>query len=312
MRTRRHLSSSDPVSLIGGHRPVLLQEAIEHLAIRPDDIVLDGTLGGAGHAREIVRMLGTKGIFIGIDADHAAINRAQDALQDAVATVHLIEGNFRNAESYLGKHGITHITKALFDLGWSGYQLTAGRGFSFLQDEPLLMTYEESPDEHTLTAEKIVNTWQESSLADIIYGWGEERYSRQIARGIIQARAKERITSSKQLAEIIRSAVPHFYRKGKLHPATKTFQALRITVNDEMGALKQGLTAAFELLSPGGRIAVITFHSIEDREVKRLFLELATSERATRMTKSPIKPSEGELQENPRARSAKLRVLQKL
>lgn len=312
MRTRRHQSSSDPMSLIGGHRPVLLQEAIEHLAIRPDDIVLDGTLGGAGHAREIVHQLGTKGVFIGIDADSAAIERAREALGSAVAQVHLIEGNFRHAESYLGKHGISQITKALFDLGWSGFQLTAGRGFSFLQDEPLLMTYAEHPDEHALTAEKIVNTWQESSLADVIYGWGEERYARQIARGIIQARATEPITTSKQLAEIIRSSVPAFYRRGKLHPATKTFQALRIAVNDEMGALKEGITAAFEMLAPQGKIAVITFHSIEDREVKKLFLQWASEERAIRITKSPIKPSEEEIRKNPRSRSAKLRILQKV
>jgi 16S rRNA (cytosine1402-N4)-methyltransferase len=300
------------MSLIGGHRPVLLQEVIESLAIRPDDIVLDGTLGGAGHAREIVHQLGTKGVFIGIDADAAAIGRAKEALKDAVATVHLVEGNFRNAESYLGKHGIPYITKALFDLGWSGYQLTAGRGFSFLQDEPLLMTYEAEPSEHTLTAEKAVNTWREESLADVIYGWGEERYSRQIARGIIQARAHAKITTSKQLAEIIRSSVPAFYRKGKLHPATKTFQALRIAVNDEMGALKYGLTGAFQKLAPGGRIAVITFHSVEDREVKRLFLEWSQTGNAERITKSPIKPSEAELKANPRSRSAKLRVLQKI
>jgi 16S rRNA (cytosine1402-N4)-methyltransferase len=300
------------MSLIGGHRPVLLHEVIESLSLRPDDIVLDGTLGGAGHAREIVHQLGTKGVFIGIDADAAAIGRAKEALKDAVATVHLVEGNFRNAESYLGKHGITHLTKALFDLGWSGFQLTAGRGFSFLQDEPLLMTYVAEPTEHTLTAERVVNTWKEESLADVIYGWGEERYSRQIARGIVAARAKKPITTSKELAEIVRGSVPPFYRKGRLHPATKTFQALRITVNDEMGALKYGLAAAFQRLAPGGRLAVITFHSVEDREVKRTFLDWAESGNAERITKSPIKPSDAEVKANPRSRSAKLRVIQKL
>lgn len=300
------------MSLIGGHRPVLLQEVIESLAIRPDDIVLDGTLGGAGHAREIVHQLGTKGVFIGIDADAAAIGRAREALKGAVATVHLIEGNFRNAESYFGKLRIPHITKALFDLGWSGFQLTAGRGFSFLQDEPLLMTYVAQPSEHTLTAEKVVNTWKEVSLADVIYGWGEERYSRQIARGIVEARAKKPITTSKQLAEIVRGSVPPFYRKGRLHPATKTFQALRIAVNDEMGALKFGISGAFQRLAPGGRLAVITFHSVEDREVKRMFLEWAKSGNAQRITKSPLKPSDEEVKANPRSRSAKLRVIQKL
>jgi len=300
------------MSLIGGHRPVLLHEVIESLAIRPDDYVLDGTLGGAGHAREIAHRLGTKGVFIGIDADAAAIGRAREALEGAVAIVHLVEGNFKDAESYCGKLRITHLTKAFFDLGWSGYQLTAGRGFSFLQDEPLLMTYVAEPTEHTLTAEKVVNTWKEESLADIIYGWGEERYSRQIAKGIVAARAKKPITTSKELAEIVRGSVPPFYRKGRLHPATKTFQALRITVNDEMGALKEGLTGAFRKLAPGGRMAVITFHSVEDREVKRLFLEWAKSGQAERITKSPIKPGEEEVKANPRSRSAKLRVIQKL
>lgn len=300
------------MSLIGGHRPVLLHEVIESLQIRPDDIVLDGTLGGAGHAKEIVHKLGTKGVFIGIDADAAAITRAKEALQDSVAQVNLVEGNFRDAGRHLDNLGIPHLTKALFDLGWSGYQLTAGRGFSFLQDEPLLMTYEEDPSEHALTAKLIVNTWKEESLADVIYGWGEERYARQIARGIVTARTTKEITTSKELASIIRESVPAFYRRGKLHPATKTFQALRIAVNDEMGAIKYGLSSAFQKLAPGGRMAVITFHSVEDREVKRMFLGWSENGNALRITKSPLKPSAEELKANPRARSAKLRVLQKI
>lgn len=300
------------MSLIGGHRPVLSDEVIETLAIRPDDIVVDGTLGGAGHASLIAHKLGTKGMFIGIDADGAAIQRAHEALKDSVAKIVLIEGNFRDVRSHLGKHGILHITKALFDLGWSGFQLTSGRGFSFLQDEPLLMTYEDSPGPGTLTAETIVNTWKPESIADVLFGWGEERYSRQIARGIVEARKEGPIRTSRQLAEIIRSGVPGFYRSGRIHPATKTFQALRIAVNDEMGALKQGLSAAFQLLSPGGRLAVITFHSVEDREVKRLMLDWSKTGNAERITKSPQKPSEAEVRANPRSRSAKLRVVQKL
>jgi len=300
------------MSLIGGHRSVLLHEVIETLAIRPDDIVLDATLGGAGHAKAIAMLLGTKGVFIGIDADAAAIGRAREALKDVVATTLFIQGNFKDVESHLGKHGIPSITKALFDLGWSGFQFTSGRGFSFLQDEPLLMTYEDTPGEHTLTAATIVNTWKEASIADVIYGWGEERYSRQIAKAIVETRGKNPIRTSKQLAEIIRSAVPAFYRNGRLHPATKTFQALRIAVNDEMGALKQGLMGAWQLLAPGGRLAVISFHSIEDREVKRMMLEWAKTGEGERITRSPIRPGEEEAKANPRSRSAKLRVLQKL
>lgn len=298
------------MSLIGGHRTVLLQESLQQLQIRPDDIVVDATLGGAGHAREIVRLLGTKGVFLGIDADADAISRAREALKDGVARIELEHGNFRNLESYLGKHGIPAITKAIFDLGWSGYQLTAGRGFSFLKDEPLLMTYADTPD--ALTARIVVNSWGEESLADVIYGWGEERYSRRIARAIVEARKEKPIETSRELADIVSGAVPPVYRKGKTHPATKTFQAIRIAVNDEMGALKQGLAAAWKHLASGGRLAVITFHSVEDREVKRLILEWAQSGEGERLTKGVVTPSPEELAGNPRSRSGKLRAIRKL
>lgn len=298
------------MSLIGGHRTVLLQESLQLLAIRPDDIVVDATLGGAGHAREIAQLLGTKGTLLGIDADAEAIKRAEEALKGAVARIVLEHGNFREVESYLGKHGIPHITKAIFDLGWSGYQLTAGKGFSFLHDEPLRMTYADG--ENSLTAETVVNAWGESSLADIIYGWGEERYSRQIARAIVVARKDTPITTSSQLAAIIASAVPAVYRKGKLHPATKTFQAIRIAVNDELGALKEGLAAAWRNMLSGGRLAVITFHSIEDREVKRMMMDWSHSGEGERLTKSVVQPSREEIAANPRSRSGKLRVIRKL
>ena len=312
MRTRRQRSSSDPMSLNEGHRPVLLHESLENLAIEPDDVVVDATLGGAGHASEIVKHLDARGIFIGIDADKDAIARAEEALKGAPAKVILIHGNFRDIESHLGKHGIQHITKALFDLGWSSFQLATGRGFSFLKDEPLLMTYSDSVSDNTLTAGMIVNTWKEESIADVIYGWGEERYSRQIARGIVDARAKKPITTSFELAEIIKNAVPSMYRRGRIHPATKTFQALRIAVNDEMGSLVQGLSSVWQLLKSDGRLACISFHSVEDREVKRFMLEKAQQGEGERITKSPIRPSRDEALANPRSRSAKLRVIRKL
>ncbi len=296
---------------VSGHKPVLLQEVLHALTIHADDIVLDATLGGAGHAREMVKLLGSKGVLIGIDADSAAIERAREALQGTASTVRLVEGNFRDVISHTGKHEIPHITKALFDLGWSGYQLVAGRGFSFLKEEPLLMTYAAAPGPETLTAEKIVNTWEESSIADIIFGWGEERFARQIARGIVAARKETRIATSRELAEIVRASVPAFYRKGRLHPATKTFQALRIAVNDEMGALKEGLRGAWQLLVSRGRLAVITFHSVEDREVKRLMKEWVNEGSGQSLTKSPIRPAREEVLANPRARSAKLRVIEK-
>ena len=356
MRTRRQRSSSDPVPR-SGHRSVLLHESLESLAIEPNDIVVDATLGGAGHAKEIVKRLGANGIFVGIDADRDAIERAEVALKSSLAqvislrsqtaqsaegvgephsvlrggeqrapralrtdgsqkktgpTVFLVHGNFRDIESHLGKHGIQHITKALFDLGWSGFQLAAGRGFSFTEDGPLYMTYADAITPKTLTAERIVNTWGEESIADVIYGWGEERYSRQIARGIVEARQKKPIQSPRELAEIIAYSVPAFYRRGRIHPATKTFQALRIAVNDEMGALKQGLASVWKMLQPNGRLAVISFHSVEDRDVKRFMLEKAQTGEAERMTKSPIRPSREEVLANPRSRSAKLRVIRKL
>ena len=296
-----------------GHRTVLLHEAIEQLGIKSGDIVVDATLGGAGHATAIAESLGKGGALIGMDLDQEAIERAKIALEKfSKPKIHLATANFRNLSSELAKLGVTKIDKALFDLGWSGYQLEAGRGFSFLKDEPLLMTYSANPSESTLTAAMIVNEWAEESIADIIFGWGEERYSRRIAKRIIESRAKSPIRTSLQLAEIIRGAVPPAYRHGRIHPATRTFQALRIAVNDELGALKEGLAGAWANLSQGGRIAVITFHSIEDREVKRLFVKWEKMGEGKRITRSPIRPSAEEIKVNPRSRSAKLRVVEKI
>lgn len=312
MRTRRPQTSSDQVpSEMTGHTTVLLHEAIEGLEIKPDETVVDATLGGAGHTRAIAAMLGAHGTIIGFDLDHDAIARAQTILGDTQTPFICIEDNFRNIKSALGERGIERIGKALFDLGWSGYQLASGKGFSFLSDEPLLMTYG-APTPGTLTAATIVNGWGESSIADVIYGWGEERYARRIAKAIVERRASKSFEIASDLAEVIKGAVPAAYRRGRIHPATKTFQALRIAVNDELGALTEGIAGAFDLLKSGGRIAVITFHSIEDREVKQLFLRWEREGSAARITRSPIKPSPEELHANPRARSAKLRIIQKI
>ncbi len=280
------------------------------LDIREDDVVLDATLGGAGHTRELARLLGEHGIIVGIDADPDAIARAEDALRDTRADVRLVEGNFRRLGALLPERGVSRITKALFDLGWSSYQLAAGRGFSFRSDEPLLMTYG-TPEKSALTAKIIVNTWEESSLRDIIAGWGEERFARRIARAIVLRRSERPFETSRDLAETVFQAVPAPARHARTHPATRTFQALRIAVNDEIGALEEGLRAAYDLLAPGGRIAVITFHSIEDRVVKLFFAAAEKSGKGRRLTKKPVIPDESELAENPRARSAKLRVFEK-
>lgn len=318
MRTRRSQSSSDPVlssasppELRGKHKPVLLHEAIDSLALHESDVVLDATLGGAGHAHMIAEQLGKTGTLIGFDLDPDAIDRAQGALKDVKPTVHLVCANFRNLAAELDKLGIQKIDKVLFDLGWSSYQLHAGRGFSFLADEPLRMTYSAVSGGDVLSASTIVNEWGEESLADIIFGWGEERYSRRIAKAIVTRRTKTPFKTAADLADVIKSSVPPAYRYGRIHPATRTFQALRIAVNDELGALKEGLLTAWNALRKTGRIAVITFHSIEDRVVKRTFAEWEKSGEGIRISKKPICPGKEEIQKNPRARSAKLRVIQK-
>ena len=303
----------------GRHIPVLLHEAIEFLDIQPTDTVVDATLGGAGHAKEIVARQDARGTFIGFDLDEDAIARAQKALARAEPRVILIESNFRELGRALGARGVRVIDKAFFDLGWSSFQLEAGRGFSFSakggsasggNNDPLVMTYAKKPAPGILDAATIVNAWEESSIADILYGWGEERYSRRIAKAIVARRAVRPILTAGDLAEIVRSAVPR--KSGKIHPATKTFQALRIAVNDELGALEEGLTEAWHVLRPRGRLAVIAFHSLEDRIVKRYFAALQKSGSAERLTKKPVAPAPAELRENPRARSAKLRVIQKV
>ncbi|MDO8552719.1 MAG: 16S rRNA (cytosine(1402)-N(4))-methyltransferase RsmH [bacterium] len=343
MRTRFVISSGNSMSSkqdghrpmlnkkdLTGHRTVLLHEAVDSLCIASSDVVVDATLGGAGHASAIAEKLGKNGVLIGFDLDESAIERARNALKGRPMrstsagqatksldspvdgpTVHLVNANFRNLRAELEKLEVKQIDKALFDLGWSGYQLEAGRGFSFLKDEPLSMSYASAQGKSLLTAATIVNDWAEESIADIIFGWGEEHYSRRIAKRIVEEREKSPIRTSLQLAEIIRSAVPPAYRHGRIHPATRTFQALRIAVNDELGALREGLAVAWQMLAKGGRIAVISFHSIEDREVKTLFMAWEKSGEGKRITKSPIRAGREELLANPRARSAKLRVIEK-
>lgn len=291
-----------------GHRSVLLHEAVDGLNLKKGDVVVDATLGGAGHSLEILKSLDETGTLIGFDADADAIERSKSALGNAKATVHVVHDNFRNFRSGVESVGFETVDKILYDLGWSSYQLSAGRGFSFLTDEPLSMAYSSTQE---LSAETIVNEWSEESIADIIYGWGEERYSRRIAKAIVLARQEKRISTSGELGSLIKSSVPVAYRFGRIHPATKSFQALRIAVNDELGALVDSLKQAWSLLSVGGRIAVISFHSIEDRIVKQQFVGWSESGAGKKITKKPIVPSEAEVKENPRARSAKLRVIEK-
>ncbi|HEX5774822.1 MAG TPA: 16S rRNA (cytosine(1402)-N(4))-methyltransferase RsmH [Candidatus Paceibacterota bacterium] len=291
------------------HESVLLTEAIESLEVEADDVILDATVGGAGHFALLAGKLGEEGTLIGIDADEEAIQRAGATAEGASARVILANDNFRNLGSILDKHGIETIDKALFDLGWSSFQLARGRGFSFRVDEPLLMTYGD-PNEG-VTARDMVNTLEEGALADLIYTLGEERFSRGIAKSIARMREAAPIETTFELVAAIEAGVPAWYAHRRLHPATKTFQALRIAVNDEFGALREGLEAALAHLSEGGRVAVITFHSIEDRIVKGMFRDAAHAGRGTVLTKKPLTPSSEEVARNPRARSAKLRVFER-
>ncbi len=288
-----------------------MQEVLDALAVAPSDVVVDATLGGAGHFAELLARLGADGVIVGFDADAEAVERARTAYaadrRIDRPTTHVVNDNFRNLARTLDRLEIAHVNKFLFDLGWSGYQIASSRGFSFQSDAPLLMNYGEGSE----TAADIVNSASETELADIIFTYGEERFARKIARAIVDARKKKHILTTQQLVSIIESAVPRAYREGKLHPATKTFQALRIAANDELGALKEGLAAALARLAPEGRIAVITFHSLEDRMVKNVFRTAALAGQGSVTTKKPIGPSRAEVVANRRARSAKLRVFER-
>lgn len=289
-----------------------MKEVLEALAVKPSDTVVDATLGGAGHFTSLLSALGEGGTIIGIDADSSAVERGREAYAEdrrpERPTAHLVNDNFRNFARILERLGVGQVDAILFDLGWSGFQISAPRGFSFQNDEPLLMTYGESGE----TAADIVNSSSEEALAEIIFIYGEERFARGIARAIVKARAKGRILTTGALVSAVNAGTPEWYHKQKTHPATKTFQALRIAVNDEIGALREGLSSALNSLAPDGRLAVISFHSIEDRIVKNILRDVANSGLGTLPHKKPIVPTRAEVLANHRARSAKLRVFQRI
>lgn len=295
------------------HIPVLLKETIEGLRLKQGDVVVDGTVNTGGHSKEICFFIGEEGCLVGIDRDSDALAIAKEYLKDVSPEVILIHGNYRNMDTLLAERGILKADNILLDIGLSTRQLfDTRRGFSFTKDEPLLMTFNPYPQEGELTAEEMVNEWDEENLADIIFGYGEERFARKIARAIVRARETEKITSTFALAKIIEDTVPLWYRKKRIHPATKTFQALRITVNDELGALKEGIAKSLALLKKGGRLAIITFHSGEDRIVKKAFRDNTQEGRVVIVTKKPIIPSVIESVSNPKSRSAKLRIVEKV
>ena len=307
-----------------GHVPVLLHECLDALAIKPDGIYVDGTLGRAGHSLEIVKRL-TTGRLIGIDRDETAIAAAQERLADYGDRVTLVHSNFDRIGDILADLHIDGADGMLFDLGVSSPQLDdAQRGFSYMHDAPLDMRMDRTA---ALDARQVVNQWSYEELRRILYDFGEERYAPAIAKGICRAREAAPIETTLQLVDVIKSAMPPQALREKQHPAKRSFQAIRIAVNGELDALPPMLHAGCDHLKPGGRLAVISFHSLEDRIIKKAMQELATgctcppnfpvcvcgkTPKMKLISRKPILPGEAELAENPRARSAKLRVAEKL
>lgn len=295
------------------HVPVLLQETLDGLAILEGGIYVDCTTNRAGHSYEIAKRIGKHGTLICFDLDQSALAEAKKKLEELkdAPTIHFVHSNFRFIKDVLQNLNIEKVNGVLADLGLSSQELdSSGRGFSFRFDEPLQMTFDSNPEEGTTTAYDIVNFWSESTIADVLYGFADETYARRIARRIIEAREAGEITTTHQLVDIIASAVPALYRHRKTHFATKTFQALRMAVNDEIGSINDLIAALPEILATKGRAAIITFHSTEDRIVKQGLRNL--SDTLNPITKKAIIPSDEELEENPRARSAQLRIVEKL
>ncbi|MDE2079564.1 MAG: 16S rRNA (cytosine(1402)-N(4))-methyltransferase RsmH [Patescibacteria group bacterium] len=292
------------------HTPVLLHEVLDGLRLRPGERVLDGTLNGGGHAREILRRLGGRGAFVGVDLDESLLRRTAAELESEFRSPDLrlewVRGNYADAKGILAERGMAQADAALLDLGFSSVQLESGRGFSFLRDEPLLMTYDEGETPLSESLRRLT----EEELVKLIGGWGEERFAGRIARAIRERERKSPIKTTGELRDAVVSAVPPRFRHGRLDPATRTFQALRMYANDEPGNLERFLAGAPEMLAAGGRLAVISFHSLEDRLVKRAFREWE-ARGIGEASKKPVAASRAEIQANPRSRSAKLRLFEK-
>ncbi len=292
------------------HIPVLLTESIDALAIKQDGVYVDGTLGGGGHASKIAQSLSSSGVLIGLDTDTVAIERVGELFRDFPCRTILLHENFRNINSALSSVSIDHIDGVLLDLGWSSFQIAdPNRGLSFMAEGPLDMRLDTVGNE--LTAGEMINEWGEETLADLFYIYGDEKLSRKIARLIVEHRVKNPFTTTTQLADFIKLHIAKG-RHTKIHPATRVFQALRITVNDEYGAINGFLDMILQSMKSGGRIAIISFHSGEDRIIKHRFKEWADQGLGTILTKKPIVPTDTELSQNIRARSAKLRIFQTL
>ena len=306
------------------HETVLLKQSVEGILGDPDGIYVDCTMGGGGHSAAIADRLGSSGCLVGIDQDPAAVQAGRLRLAGAKPTVHVVRGNFREIGAVLDQLGIGQVDGILFDLGVSSHQIDLPqRGFSYMNDGPLDMRMN---PEQSLTAQEIVNTYPEKELARVIFEYGEERWARRIAKFIVEARRNRPLTTTFELVELIAAAIPAAARRQGPHPAKRTFQAIRIEVNGELSILPAALRTAIDRLKPGGKIGVISFHSLEDRIVKNTFAALLghcvcpprapvciCNPRATlRLPGKPIAPSLAEVEANPRSRSAKLRIAEKV
>ena len=305
------------------HKSVLLNETIDGLNIKPDGIYVDGTLGGGGHAYEVCRRLGEKGSIVGIDQDAAAIEAASARLKDFGEKVTIVRSNYCDMKSKLHELGIDKVDGIVLDLGVSSYQLdTAERGFSYREDAPLDMRMD---TRQKMTARDIVNDYTEADLYRVIRDYGEDKFAKNIAKHIVQARAVKPVETTAELSEIIRASIPMEFQKKSGHPAKRTFQAIRIELNRELDVLRDSLDDLIDLLNPGGRLCIITFHSLEDRIVKSAFRKnenpctcppdfpvcvCGKKSKGSIITKKPILPSEEELEYNSRSKSAKLRIFE--
>lgn len=305
------------------HKSVLLNETIDGLNIKPDGIYVDGTLGGGGHAYEVCRRLGEKGSIVGIDQDAAAIEAASARLKDFGEKVTIVRSNYCDMKSKLHELGIDKVDGIVLDLGVSSYQLdTAERGFSYREDAPLDMRMD---TRQKMTARDIVNDYTEADLYRVIRDYGEDKFAKNIAKHIVQARAVKSVETTAELSEIIRASIPMKFQKKSGHPAKRTFQAIRIELNRELDVLRDSLDDMIDLLNPGGRLCIITFHSLEDRIVKSAFRKnenpctcppdfpvcvCGKKSKGSIITKKPILPSEEELEYNSRSKSAKLRIFE--
>lgn len=305
------------------HKPVMLEECIQGLNIKENGIYIDGTLGGAGHSKEIAKRLSKEGLLIGIDRDEEALKAAKEKLKE-FPNVKYIHNNHDNIKEIIEELNIEKADGILLDLGVSSYQLDErNRGFSYLGENELDMRMDRT---QKLTAKEVVNTYEEEKLADVIYQYGEERFSRRIAKNICIARKEKTIETTKQLVEIIEKSIPKSKQKDG-HPAKRTFQAIRIEVNDEIKPLYETVKNCIDCLKPGGRLCIITFHSLEDRAVKNAYIEATgrcicpkdlpycvcgAKQLGKIITRKPIIASEEEQEENSRSKSAKLRIFEKI